>query len=168
MSSKKSRTLGIRLSESEIARFSAFAAESRIPLAEMFRLLMTEAINCYDENDGWPRDIAVIKKTPSPKASLDHLLEEYNREVAKILGVEMTPSQKDKLKIIPQGLVLKKISEKRKTQPELPLKPGANTATTTDAGASEARSFQPTSAYAATEPPTPRPRSPQRKREVAA
>lgn len=63
VSQKKTRTLGVRLSEEEIERFSAFAAESRIPLAEMFRLLMDAAIECFEENDGWPREIAVVKKS---------------------------------------------------------------------------------------------------------
>jgi hypothetical protein len=65
VSQKKTRTLGIRLSDAEIERFAAFAAESRIPLAEMFRLLMDAAIECFAENDGWPREIAVVKKSRS-------------------------------------------------------------------------------------------------------
>jgi hypothetical protein len=59
---KKTRTLGIRLSDDDIERFSVFAQESGIPLAEMFRRLMDAAIACFNENDGWPREIVVVKK----------------------------------------------------------------------------------------------------------
>jgi hypothetical protein len=54
---------GIRLSDDDIKRLSIFARESGIPLAEMFRRLMDAAIVCFNENDGWSREIAVVKKT---------------------------------------------------------------------------------------------------------
>jgi len=60
---KKTRTLGIRLSEPDIERFSGFAEDTGIPLAEMFRRLMDSAIACFEKNDGWPREIAVVKST---------------------------------------------------------------------------------------------------------
>jgi len=60
---KKTHTLGIRLSEGEINKFTAFAEESGVPVAEMFRRLMEAARVCFDENVGWPRDIVVVKKS---------------------------------------------------------------------------------------------------------
>ena len=62
VSQKKTRTLGIRLTDAEIVRFNGFAAETGIPIAEMVRRLLDAAREYFYENDGWPREIAVVKK----------------------------------------------------------------------------------------------------------
>jgi hypothetical protein len=62
---KKDRTLGIRLSEDDIVQFSRFAEELGIPLAELVRRLIAAAREHFYENDSWPREIAVVKKSRS-------------------------------------------------------------------------------------------------------
>ena len=59
---KKNKALSIRLAEDDFNKMTVFAGETGIPLAEMVRRLMDAARVCFEENDGWPREIAVIKK----------------------------------------------------------------------------------------------------------
>ena len=62
VSYKKSRTIGVRLTESEVEELNHFSNEIGIPLAELFRRLVFAAREYFYANDGWPREIAVIKK----------------------------------------------------------------------------------------------------------
>jgi hypothetical protein len=72
--SKRSNQLNLRLTEEEAAFYAALAEESGLALSEIIRRLMRAARECFDANDGWPREIAVVKKgraggAPAPIAT---------------------------------------------------------------------------------------------------
>jgi hypothetical protein len=62
MKPKKTGHFNMRLTDVEAASFSQLAEESGLQLSEIIRRLMRAAIVCFNENDGWPREIAVVKK----------------------------------------------------------------------------------------------------------
>jgi hypothetical protein len=62
MKPKKTGHFNMRLTEVEAALFSQLAEESGLQLSEIVRRLLRAAIVCFNENDGWPREIAVVKK----------------------------------------------------------------------------------------------------------
>jgi len=60
--SKKSNQLNLRLTPEESAFYAALADESGLSRSEIIRRLMRAARDCFDANDGWPREIVVMKK----------------------------------------------------------------------------------------------------------
>jgi hypothetical protein len=63
VSQKKSSQLNLRLTPEEASFYMALAEESGLSLSEIIRRLMRAARDCFNECDGWPREIAVVQKS---------------------------------------------------------------------------------------------------------
>ena len=62
MEPKKTKQFGLRLTEEELERYSTLAKETRVPFAQIIRILMEAAIEYYEEHESWPKEIAIIQK----------------------------------------------------------------------------------------------------------
>jgi hypothetical protein len=59
---KKRYGIAVRVSEDDLARYTMLAESTKVPLAMIIRLLLDAAIDCVEKENGWPREIAVVKK----------------------------------------------------------------------------------------------------------
>jgi len=78
---KRSNQIGIRLTDAEADALYKLSDQSGISVSELFRRFLGAAVDFFGEHDGWPREIAVVKKTTRP---LDENVEKKGAHFTRI------------------------------------------------------------------------------------
>jgi len=78
---KKRNGISVRLSDEDVARYSALADKTDVPLAVMIRRLLEAAEKCVEQNEGWPMEIAVVKRPREGAAPAEAPLNDESRNL---------------------------------------------------------------------------------------
>lgn len=84
-------------------RVDGLYEKTGIQPAELFRRLAGAAADFYERHGWFSFPVSVTPEKPKG-GTLGHLVEEHNREAARLTGRTITPGIKDKLKRAPAGL----------------------------------------------------------------